>query len=130
MSIFLQPPIRRNYPIDETMQALVDIVRQGKALYIGLSKYPVDALYALNYLHDARRSVFGLSRSLNMFDRHIEKEHLQICMEKGIGVVAFSPVGTRHTQFQISERHTGRFKSSPSRRLLENNPMSLRIKSL
>lgn len=80
-------------PIDETMQALVDIVRQGKALYIGLSKYPVDKLlYALNYLHDAGVPCLAYQDRYNMFDRHIEKEHLQICMEKGIGVVAFSPL--------------------------------------
>ena len=107
-------------PIDETMQALVDIVRQGKALYIGLSKYPVDKLlYALNYLHDCRRSVFGLSRSL----QHVRPSHrkrtpanLYGKRHRGSGIL---PVGTRHTQFQISERHTGRFTSSPSRRLLE-----------
>ena len=34
-------------PIDETMQALVDIVRQGKALYIGLSKYPRSTSYCM-----------------------------------------------------------------------------------
>lgn len=80
-------------PIDETMQALVDIVRQGKALYIGLSKYPVDKLlYALNYLHEAGVPCLAYQDRYNMFDRHIEKEHLQICMEKGIGVVAFSPL--------------------------------------
>ena len=80
-------------PIDETMQALVDIVRQGKALYIGLSKYPVDKLlYALKYLHDAGVPCLAYQDRYNMFDRHIEKEHLQICMEKGIGVVAFSPL--------------------------------------
>ena len=80
-------------PIDETMQALVDIVRQGKALYIGLSKYPGDKLlYALNYLHDAGVPCLAYQDRYNMFDRHIEKEHLQICMEKGIGVVAFSPL--------------------------------------
>ena len=101
-------------PIDETMQALVDIVRQGKALYIGLSKYPVDKLlYALNYLHDAGVPCLAYQDRYNMFDRHIEKEHLQICMEKASGS-GILPVGTRHTQFQIFERHTGRFTSSPS----------------
>ena len=80
-------------PIDETMQALVDIVRQGKALYIGLSKYPIEKLlYALNYLHEAGIPCLAYQDRYNMFDRHVEEQHLQICNAKGIGVVAFSPL--------------------------------------
>lgn len=80
-------------PIDETMQALVDIVRQGKALYIGLSKYPIDKLlYALNYLHSAGVPCLAYQDRYNMFDRHVEEHHLQLCASKGIGVVAFSPL--------------------------------------
>ena len=80
-------------PIDETMQALVDIVRQGKALYIGLSKYPIEKLlYALNYLHEAGVPCLAYQGRYNMFDRLMEERHLQICASKGIGVVAFSPL--------------------------------------
>lgn len=80
-------------PIDETMQALVDIVRQGKALYIGLSKYPIDKLlYALNYLHQAGIPCLAYQDRYNMFDRHVEAHHLPLCTSKGIGMVAFSPL--------------------------------------
>ncbi len=42
-----------NTPVEETMQALVDVVRQGKALYVGISKYPPkEALIAMNYLSE------------------------------------------------------------------------------
>ncbi len=80
-------------PIDETMQALVDIVHQGKALYIGLSKYPIDKLlYALSYLHEAGIPCLAYQDRYHMFDRHVEEKHLQLCHSKGIGVVAFSPL--------------------------------------
>ena len=40
-------------PLDETLQALVDIVRQGKALYVGISRWPLEAMrYAVNYLKE------------------------------------------------------------------------------
>lgn len=73
-------------PIDETMQALVDIVRQGKALYIGLSKYPVDKLlYALNYLHEAGVPCLAYQDRYNMFDRHIEKNTCKFVWKKASG---------------------------------------------
>lgn len=80
-------------PIDETMQALVDIVHQGKALYIGLSKYPIDKLiYALNYLHEAHVPCLAYQARYNLLDRAVEEHHLSLCQKNGIGFVAFSPL--------------------------------------
>ena len=48
-----------NTPLEETLQTLVDIVRQGKALYIGISKYPKDkAELAYKYLKELKRLSF------------------------------------------------------------------------
>lgn len=79
--------------IEETMQALIDIVRQGKALYIGLSKYPpAQAMSAMNYLKQNNVPCFIFQDRYNLFNRGPEDEILGIVEEFGIGFIAFSPL--------------------------------------
>ncbi|WP_255802998.1 L-glyceraldehyde 3-phosphate reductase [Aestuariibaculum lutulentum] len=80
-------------PLEETMGALADIVRQGKALYVGISNYKpketaeaAKLLKALNtpfILHQARYS---------MFDRWVEDGLLDTLKDTGVGCIAFSPL--------------------------------------
>lgn len=80
-------------PIEETMQALVDIVRSGKALYVGLSNYPVDKLQeAVAYLkaRDVRPLIY--QGKYNLLTRDPEKGHLEQCKQEGMGFTAFSPI--------------------------------------
>lgn len=81
-------------PLEETMQALVDIVRQGKALYVGLSRYPEkEAQAAYHYLncHGVRCLLY--QGKYNIFHREPEKENiLAQAAENGTGFIAFSPL--------------------------------------
>ena len=81
-------------PVEETMQALVDIVKMGKALYVGISKYPEDkALEAYAYL--AARDVPCLlyQGKYNILDREPERDGiLEDAREAGAGFIAFSPL--------------------------------------
>ena len=81
-------------PLEETMQALVDIVRQGKALYVGLSRYPADkAEEAYRYLeaHDVHCLLY--QGRYNLFDRAPEEEGiLGQARAYGVGFIAFSPL--------------------------------------
>lgn len=83
-----------NTPVEETMQALVDIVKQGKALYVGLSRYPADkAREAFDYL--AARDVPCLlyQDRYNIIDRTPQSTGLiDLCKEKGTGFISFSPL--------------------------------------
>lgn len=80
-------------PIDETMQALVDIVRQGKALYVGLSRYPVDKLlYAMKYLQENNVPCLIYQGRYNMLDRGVEQNILRTLSASGIGFTAFCPI--------------------------------------
>ena len=80
-------------PIDETMQALVDIVRQGKALYVGLSRYPVDKLlYAMKYLQESNVPCLIYQGRYNMLDRGVEQNLLHTLSSSGIGFTAFCPI--------------------------------------
>ena len=91
-------------PLEETLQALVDIVRQGKALYVGISKYPKEAAeFAYRYL--AERDVHCLlyQGRYNMFNREPEEEGiLQQARENGTGFIAFSPLA----QGLLTNRYT------------------------
>lgn len=80
-------------PIEETMMALIDIVRQGKALYIGLSKYPYDAAqkaFAMLQAHNVPCLIY--QDRYNMYIRDIEKKMLGFVKEQGSGFIAFSPL--------------------------------------
>lgn len=80
-------------PLEETMQALVDIVRQGKALYVGLSNYPIDKLrIAVEYLASSKVPCLIYQGKYNMLVRDVEKEHLDFLRNEEIGFTAFSPI--------------------------------------
>ena len=80
-------------PVEETMQALVDIVRQGKALYVGISKYPPEqARKAMNYLKERDVPCLIFQDKYSMFNRQPEKEIFGIAEEHGSGFIAFSPL--------------------------------------
>lgn len=81
-------------PLEETLQALVDIVRQGKALYIGISRWPLEALqFAEKYLRERDTPLLIYQDRLNLIDRApMDEGKLQFCREKGIGFISFSPL--------------------------------------
>jgi L-glyceraldehyde 3-phosphate reductase len=80
-------------PLEETMGALDAIVRQGKALYVGISSYPPDRTRrGAEILDDLGTPCLIHQPSYNMFDRWIEDGLLDILDEKGIGCIAFSPL--------------------------------------
>ena len=81
-------------PIEETLQAMVDIVRQGKALYLGISRWPLEPLRkAIDYLaaHDTPLLIF--QDKLNMLNRAPEENGtLELCRDRGVGFISFSPL--------------------------------------
>ena len=81
-------------PLEETMQALVDVVRQGKALYVGLSRYPAEkAKEAYRYLagHDVPCLLY--QDRYNIIDRAPECSGLIDLGERnGVGFISFSPL--------------------------------------
>jgi len=80
-------------PVEETMQALVDIVRAGKALYVGLSKYPpAEARKAMRYLAERDVPCLIFQDKYSMFNRQPEQEVLEVTREFGTGFIAFSPL--------------------------------------
>ncbi len=81
-------------PLEETLQALVDVVRAGKALYMGISRWPLEATkFAIQYLKEHDTPLLIYQGKLNMLDREpIDEGILQCCQEAGVGFIAFSPL--------------------------------------
>lgn len=81
-------------PLDETLQALVDIVKSGKALYVGISRWPLEALkYANEYLRQHNVPLLIYQGRLNLLDKEPQEEGiLDYCSEQGIGFISFSPL--------------------------------------
>ena len=83
-----------NTPLEETLQAMVDMVRQGKALYVGISRWPLEALKVADaYLkaHDVPLLIY--QGRLNLLDRAPQEEGvLDYCHSHGIGFISFSPL--------------------------------------
>ena len=80
-------------PLEETMQALVDIVRSGKALYVGLSKYPPEVArkaYAYLESHDVHCILY--QGRYNMLTRQPEEIIIPQAHANGTGFIAFSPL--------------------------------------
>lgn len=83
-----------NTPLEETLQAMVDIVKQGKALYLGISRWPLEALkFADEYLRQRDVPLLIYQGRLNMLDRAPQEEGiLDYCQEHGFGFISFSPL--------------------------------------
>ena len=81
-------------PLEETLQAMVDIVRQGKALYVGISNWPIEPLrFGIQYLRERDVPLLIYQGKLNMLHRGpIEEGILKLCKQEGVGFIAFSPL--------------------------------------
>lgn len=80
-------------PLEETMGALADIVRQGKALYVGISNYqPEETQKAAEILKELNVPFILHQARYSMFDRWVENGLLDTLNENGVGCIAFSPL--------------------------------------
>jgi len=80
-------------PLEETMGALDAIVRQGKALYVGISSYSAaHAREAIAFLHELGTPVLIAQPSYSMLNRWIEAGLLDVLGDAGVGCITFSPL--------------------------------------
>jgi L-glyceraldehyde 3-phosphate reductase len=91
-------------PLEETMGALAHAVRQGKALYAGISNYsPEQTRQAAQLLRDLGTPCLIHQPSYSIFNRTIEHGLLDVLAEEGIGCIVFSPLA----QGQLSDKYLG-----------------------
>ena len=94
VDLFYSHRFDSNTPVEETLQTLVDVVRQGKALYVGISNWPLEPLrQAVSYLRERDVPLLIYQGKLNMLNREpIEEGILDFCREQGVGFIAYSPL--------------------------------------
>jgi L-glyceraldehyde 3-phosphate reductase len=94
VDIFYSHRFDPNTPLEETMGALDSAVRQGKALYVGISSYsPQRTLEALDILTGLGTPLLIHQPSYSLLNRWIEPELLEILQRHGVGAIVFSPLG-------------------------------------
>ncbi|WP_442599694.1 aldo/keto reductase family protein [Neobacillus sp. D3-1R] len=94
VDIFYCHRFDRETPLDETLRALDDLVRQGKILYVGVSEWTAEQITEAVHLADKKlldRIVVNQPQ-YSMLERYIEKEIIPVSEKHGIGQVVFSPL--------------------------------------
>jgi L-glyceraldehyde 3-phosphate reductase len=93
VDIFYSHRVDPNTPLEETMGALDTAVRQGKALYVGISSYSATrTAQALEILRGLETPLLIHQPSYSMLNRWVERELVDLLGHEGIGMIAFSPL--------------------------------------
>ena len=104
VDIFYSHRFDPDTPLEETIGALDTIVRQGKALYAGISSYSGDRTdEAVRIAGELGLKLLIHQPSYSLLNRWIEPEVLESCDKHGMGIIAFSPLG----QGMLTDRYLG-----------------------
>ena len=113
-----------NTPIEETMGALDQIVRSGKALYVGISRYtPEQTEVAIRTLRELRTPMLIHQENYSMLNRKIESGLTDMLTREGVGLIAFGPLA--------GGRLTGKYQSGiPADSRIGHDPRYLKADML
>ncbi|HWP60301.1 MAG TPA: aldo/keto reductase [Candidatus Acidoferrales bacterium] len=89
LDIFCMSRVDRAIPIEESVGAMAELVKQGKARYIGLSEASAESIRRANKVYP----VVSLQMEYSLWSRDPEQGNLQACREFGMGFMAYAPVG-------------------------------------
>lgn len=99
IDLFYQHRVDKNVPIEETVRAMADLVRDGKVRYLGLSEAGPETIRRAHAVHP----ISALQSEYSLWERGVEERILPTVRELGIGFVPYSPLGRGYL--------TGRIKS-------------------
>jgi aryl-alcohol dehydrogenase-like predicted oxidoreductase len=89
IDLYYQHRVDPNVPIEDTVGAMSDLVKEGKVRFLGLSEAGVETIRRANNVH----KITALQTEYSLWTRDPEKEHLGVCKELDISFVAYSPLG-------------------------------------
>src|SRR5437016_5424319 len=117
----------RRTPIEETMEALHDVVRAGKARYIGASSMYTWQFAKAQHTADRRgwTPFVSMQGHYNLLYREEEREMIPLCLDQGVGVIPWSPLARgvlAGNRTRDGERRTTRASTDPFSDLLYNQP--------
>jgi aryl-alcohol dehydrogenase-like predicted oxidoreductase len=126
IDLYYQHRVDRTTPIEETVGAMAELVKQGKVRYLGLSEASAETIRKANAIHP----ISALQSEYSLWSRDIENDILPTIRELGIGLVAYSPLGRGFLagQFQSADDvRTGDFRSMVPRFQGENFQKNLSL---
>ncbi|MDB5182568.1 MAG: aldo/keto reductase [Candidatus Saccharibacteria bacterium] len=97
IDLYYQHRVDPNVPIEETIQAMADLVKEGKVRYIGMSEAAPETIRRAAKVH----TITALQTEYSLWSREPEDELLELVRELGIGFVAYSPLGRGFLTGQI-----------------------------
>jgi aryl-alcohol dehydrogenase-like predicted oxidoreductase len=89
IDLYYQHRVDPETPIEETVGAMAELVREGKTRYLGLSEAAPNTIRRAHAVHP----ISALQSEYSLWSREPEDEILPVCRELGIGFVAYSPIG-------------------------------------
>jgi len=97
IDLYYQHRVDPQTPIEETVGAMADLVKEGKVRYLGLSEAAPQTIRRANDVHQ----ITAVQTEYSLWSREVEDEVLPVCRELGIGFVAYSPLGRGFLTGQI-----------------------------
>ncbi len=89
IDLYYQHRVDPNTPIEETVGAMAELVKEGKVRYLGLSEIPPDLIRRAYKIHP----ITAVQTEYSIWSRGPEEGVLEVCRELGIGFVPYSPIG-------------------------------------
>jgi aryl-alcohol dehydrogenase-like predicted oxidoreductase len=114
IDLYYQHRVDPNTPIEETVGAMADLVREGKVRYLGLSEAGVDTLHRAASVYP----ITALQTEYSLWSRDPEDRLLPTCRELGIGFVAYSPLGRGFLTGSLFAEHSEPLGESDVRHLM------------
>lgn len=99
IDLYYQHRVDPNTPIEETMGAMADLVKEGKVRYLGLSEAAPETIRRAHNVHP----ITAVQTEYSLWSRDVEDEILPVCRELGIGFVCYSPLGRGFLTGQIQK---------------------------
>ncbi len=99
IDLYYQHRVDKNTPIEETVGAMAELVKEGKVRFLGLSEAGADTIRRAHKEHP----VSALQTEYSLWSRDVEDEILPVCRELGIGFVPYSPLGRGFLTGQIKK---------------------------
>ncbi|MFO0613430.1 MAG: aldo/keto reductase [Polyangiaceae bacterium] len=125
IDLYYQHRVDPNTPIEDTVGAMAELVREGKVRFLGLSEAGVETLRRAAKIHP----ISALQTEYSLWSRDPEEGLLEVCRELGVGFVAYSPLGRGFLTGQIKSyddleqddwrRHNPRFQGENFAKNLE-----------
>lgn len=99
IDLYYQHRVDPNTPIEETVGAMADLVREGKVRYLGLSEASASTIRRAHDVHP----ITAVQTEYSLWSRDVEDEILPACRELGVGFVPYSPLGRGFLTGQIQK---------------------------